>query len=344
MDEKRASITAANILAGVLCCFLALGWLITLDIEWDPLMPFLWLAGYVVCAVALFRGRRRDPLLLIGLAILTAAAAGANFHSFFSYHWYLPLPRLFHLAGCAGMLLLCISQSTNAFAGMQAAWKRVWFVPAACMAASLLLSILLLPYGTPHPLAAGVVFLLTGLWLCRPDVVESSDTAVSAPGYCGIVKHVLLLFFTLGIWYLIWVYRQTRFLNRSKDTPPRSPGTELLLCMFIPFYACFWTYKSAQRLQALAAEADVSCETPVFYLVLSFFGWLLAPVLMQDQINTLLLATGEVTLALPPVGKHSGTDPVEQVLRYKTLLDQGLLSEEEFQQKKREILELDRLE
>ena len=34
-------------------------------------------------------------------------------------------------------------------------------------------------------------------------------------------------------------------------------------------------------------------------------------------------------------------DPVEQVLRYKALMDQGVLTQEEFEQKKREILELD---
>lgn len=346
MDEKRTSTTAANIIAGVLCCLLSLGWLAALDYAWTPLFPFFWLAGYIVCAVALFRGRRQDPLLLIGFAILCAAGVGSLLSDLFYpgwSGWYLrAVPTaLAMLAGTVSMLLLCISQTTSFLTQQRDVWKKIWFLPAACMAASLLLSIILLPYASPHALAAGIAFLLTGLWLCRPEDLESAQPYAPAPGYNGIVKHVLLLFFTLGIWYLIWVYRQTRFLNRSKDAPPRTPGTEVLLCLFIPFYSCFWTYKSAQRLRALTAEAEVPCETSTFYLVLSFFGWLLAPIIMQDQINTYLLATGEIAPPPPPAPKATGMDPVEQVLRYKTLLDQGVLSQEEFEQKKREILELD---
>ncbi len=341
MNEKRASTTAANIIAGILCCFLSLGWLIALDSAWTPLPPFLWLAGYAVCAVALFRGKRQDPLLLIGCAILTAASIAGLLISLPYSGWYLPgiLSQLTLIAGMLAMLLLCISQTTQALDHHRDSLKRIWFLPAACLAASMVLSIRY--SGALHPLAAGILFLLTGLWLCRPEDLEGPEAYGTAPGYHGMVKHVLLLLFTLGIWYLIWIYRQTKFLNRSKDAPPRSPGTELLLCMFIPFYACFWTYKSGQRLNALAAEADVPCETPAFYLVLSFFGWLLAPMVMQDQINTLLLATGEVTLTPPTAPKGGGMDPVEQVLRYKALMDQGVLTQEEFEQKKREILELD---
>lgn len=340
MNQNAPSTTAANLIAAILCCFLSLGWLIALDYQGNSPIPFLWLAGYIVCAVALFRGRRQDPLLLIGFAILCAAGGGTLADNLL-YGWYVwaVLPVLALLAGTVSMLLLCISQTTGFLTRQQTFWQRVWFLPAACMAASLLFSILLFPHASPHALAAGVTFLLAGLWLCRPEILESAQAGAAAPGYNGLVKHALLLFFTLGIWYLIWVYRQTAFLNRGKN--PRSPGTELLLCLFVPFYACFWTYKSAQRLEDLTAQAGLPCERPVFYLALSFFGWLLAPLLMQDQINTLLLETGEVTLAPPPPPKGAGMDPVDQVLRYKTLLDQGILTQEEFEQKKRDILELD---
>ena len=41
-----------------------------------------------------------------------------------------------------------------------------------------------------------------------------------------------------------WDYTVT--LNDLEDEPPRNPVTKLLLCMFIPFYAIYWFYRSAQ--------------------------------------------------------------------------------------------------
>ena len=50
-----------------------------------------------------------------------------------------------------------------------------------------------------------------------------------------MVKCVLLLIFTFGIYWLIWIYRTTGYLNRTEDEPPHTPAYQLLLCLFVPF-------------------------------------------------------------------------------------------------------------
>jgi hypothetical protein len=106
--------------------------------------------------------------------------------------------------------------------------------------------------------------------------------------YCDMVKHVLLLVFTFGIYYLIWIYRITGYLNQVKDEPSRKQTSELLLCMFIPFYAIFWVYKSAQRLDKLAVSNGVSSDITTICLILAIFVGVVPPIIMQDKINAIV--------------------------------------------------------
>lgn len=106
--------------------------------------------------------------------------------------------------------------------------------------------------------------------------------------YCSLAKHVLLLLFTLGIWRLIWIYKTTGYLNCVADEPPRNPTTKLLLCMFIPFYSIYWAYKSAQRIDKLAKEKDISSDLSALCLILEIFIAIIPPILMQDKINAIV--------------------------------------------------------
>lgn len=108
--------------------------------------------------------------------------------------------------------------------------------------------------------------------------------------YCDMVKHVLLLVFTFGIYYLIWIYRITGYLNQVKEEPPRKQTSEWLLCMFIPFYAIFWVYKSAQRLDKLAVSKGVSSDITTICLILAIFVGIVPPIIMQDKINAIVNA------------------------------------------------------
>ena len=106
--------------------------------------------------------------------------------------------------------------------------------------------------------------------------------------HCGLFKHVILLLFTFGIWWLIWNYRVTRYLNCVENEEYRNPATKLLLCMFVPFYSIYWTYKSAQRIDKLAKSVDVVSDLATPCLILEIFVPFIPPILMQDKINKIL--------------------------------------------------------
>ena len=133
-------------------------------------------------------------------------------------------------------------------------------------------------------LTAIIMVLLVHLLTAPKKEVTASDPAM----HIGLVGHVLLLLFTFGIWHLIWIYRTTRYLNCVTDEPYRNPATKLLLCMLVPFYAVYWVYKSAQRIDKLAKTADIVSDLAVVCLILELFVPLIPPILMQDKINKIV--------------------------------------------------------
>lgn len=92
------------------------------------------------------------------------------------------------------------------------------------------------------------------LWAANPDGIPSKGTSKA---YCNMALHILLLLFSCGIWYWIWNYRMTRDTNAVRDEAERNPVTKLLLCMFIPFYGIYWTYKTAQRIDKMAWDRNI---------------------------------------------------------------------------------------
>ena len=129
--------------------------------------------------------------------------------------------------------------------------------------------------------SAVVTTLLVRL-LCVPKV----EVSVNDPSAkFDLAAHVLLILFGCGIWYQIWIYRVTRYLNCLPDEEYRHPGAKLLLCMFVPFYHIYWTYKSAQRIDKLAASVGVTSDLSVICLILAILFPVIPPILMQNKIN-----------------------------------------------------------
>lgn len=135
------------------------------------------------------------------------------------------------------------------------------------------------------PVLAATVMTLIVRLLTAPKV-EVSPADPSAK--CGLVAHVLLLLFVGGIWRWIWIYRTTRYLNCLPDEEYRNPGAKLLLCVFVPFYSIYWTYKSAKRIDKLAASAGMTSDLAVVCLILEIFVPIVPPILMQDKVNKIL--------------------------------------------------------
>ena len=193
----------------------------------------------------------------------------------------------------------------------------------------------------------------------------STNAAPSAaPGelepetYCKLSTHVLLLIFTCGIWYFIWIYRTTRRLNCVTDEPPRDPVKKLLLCLFIPFYGIYWIYKSAQRIDKLAAARGIPSDLSTLCLILAIFVGIIPPILMQDKLNAILIAGAPAGgMGAPPPQPAPAQAPpfqappkpqsapviqnaADEIRKYKELLDMGAITQEEFDAKKKQLLGL----
>jgi len=170
----------------------------------------------------------------------------------------------------------------------------------------------------------------------------SYETISDEEGYCGLVKHVLLLVFTFGIWYFIWIYRVTKYLNKTENMSQQSPVSQLLLCMFIPFYQIYWYYKNAQRLDKLANDRGVDSDLSMLCLILSIVAAIVAAIIMQDKINTII--ENKNRIAAPKVTREPEAQPAasaaDEIKKYKDLLDSGAITQEEFDMKKKQLLGL----
>ena len=129
--------------------------------------------------------------------------------------------------------------------------------------------------------------LLIGLWIYDPFKSEkkNTDSTVTSDYYVSLGKHICLLIFTFGVWQMIWIYKQTKFTNNARGEEERNPTTKLVLCLFIPFYFIYWTYKTAQRIDIIAKDNGCNSDLATVCLILAIFIGIVPPILMQDKVN-----------------------------------------------------------
>ena len=339
----------------------------------------------------------------------------SGLHSSYHFNLFCMIPSLIQVVGYLGILALAVVQLTGYAQKYREQTKMLWFVPAVLIAASLILgvifSILFSLFGNSWTfrgvetgwnlliyLLTTAAFLLSACWIAYPDGLERKQKFPSGQagtsgvppvngvlppesGYIDMVKCVLLLIFTFGIYWLIWIYRTTRYLNRVEGEVPRTPVSQLLLCMFVPFYQIYWVYQSAKRIDKLAAYREIASEMTVICLVLAIFVPIIAPMIMQDKINSVAMAEAGPYMsggAAPSGGNRQNVPPAapgasspggytaapsqeqsgvqaqsrsaaaqgmrlgvaEELKMYKELLDEGVITQEEFDRKKQQLLNL----
>lgn len=181
--------------------------------------------------------------------------------------------------------------------------------------------------------------ILVGKWVLPAQVKEkngaSDDRASfgnSSEFYVSMGKHICLMLFTCGVWLMIWVHKVTKFCNNAKGEEKKSPTKSLLMYLFIPFYSLYWTYKMAQRIDKIAKEKGVASDIGTVCLILAIFVGFVPPILMQDKING-ILTTDKIPVS-------SSNDEIDSLEKYKELLDKGVITQEEFDAKKKQLLGL----
>lgn len=349
------------------------------------LPPFL----FLVLAVFLFIGKPRAgvPIVMTILLLCTLLARGVAGFSTHTLKLFILDGKLYNIRGLNRLfmglwnplyLLALLAFVVLGFLMVSGRGRMLWFLPPALATLSSLMVISILlgqmelnegDFHLPFTILSEVV-RTAALWcaarfMAGPGPVMAASGGGSyacageggayapyrAEGYVDLMSCALLLIFTLGIYHLVWIYRTTRYLNRVEGAPSRNPTTKLLLCMFIPFYTIYWTYQSAQRVDALARSRGLYAELTAPCVLLSIFAGIVPPLLMQNTINAVSQTEAPgaaapaaeeaqptpAAAAAPAAGK-SEEDVIEALKRYKELLDQGVITQEEFDRKKARLL------
>ena len=298
--KKKAN---SGMIAGALLAVVALLRLINFCqiLRWQFSFPALLGVAVVGFAAAMLVLNRRDKMLLIALSVLAV--------------YQLIWGSLIDFVAVALLLFIALVMTTEYLPQAKALAEKIWFVPAIL---SVLGGIVGMFSGVRYGyvtvlsliwfLVEAAAVLLCGFWLAFPerDVAElfaaakakagavaaaAADNSVAeaeVDGYCDLFKQVLLMMLTFGIWYCIWIFRMTRYLNRVNGMEKRTPVNQLLLCLFVPFYLVYWTYQSALRTDKLAAAVGVESNRSTLCLILAAMVPMAAPILIQDKINEVI--------------------------------------------------------
>ena len=160
---------------------------------------------------------------------------------------------------------------------------------------------------------------------------------------------MIITVITIASWVLeiLFVSNTTKQLNDVQlpnDKPYRDPTNTTLLCLFVPFYSCFWCYKMGQKIDVLLERKGSNERVSTLYLVLGLFVTAVALIMMYLKLKELNIETVEVpkfnTNTNNTVQSQSIISAADELLKYKELLDAGILTQEEFDQKKKELLNL----
>jgi len=161
--------------------------------------------------------------------------------------------------------------------------------------------------------------------------------------YYDLVKHILLSLFTCGVWMYMWIYKTTKALNKTPNSEKYDPMNKLLLCLFVPFYMVYWFYKHGEKVDKLNKYANIKKEdNATMYLLLAIFIPVVACILMQDNINK-LCTVDKVDKAVNSISSGitmNEENNAEAIKKYKDLLDTGVITQEEFDAKKKQLLNL----
>jgi len=187
-------------------------------------------------------------------------------------------------------------------------------------------------------------------YICK--MKEPSENVYTPESGVGIVGEkmdvavvVLLCLFTFGIYPLIWYYKTTKYLRQFSNQSPNDVVGEFLLVMLVPFYSIYWFYKYSKILHSEMIKSGARVEDfTTLHLILAIFLNVVALILTQVRINELIdIKSGSVpavggVLQTQQTGSDTMDDVTEKLRELSKLKDDGILTEEDFEEKKKELL------
>lgn len=123
----------------------------------------------------------------------------------------------------------------------------------------------------------------------------------------------------------------------GQEKEKRNPVKKLLLFMFVPFYSIYWIYKSAERIDILANKKGVESNIATACLLLALLFPIIALIVMQSKINKICNLGTENNEG---AANNSSTNVSETLKMYKDLLDQGAITQEDYDIIKKKTLGL----
>lgn len=211
------------------------------------------------------------------------------------------------------------------------------------------------------------------------SATTNQNSAVSMhEGQESIVLLIVLSIITFGIYAFIWIYKTSKFINERSGKVQFSAGAEVALCLFVPFYILYWYYKQSKNVYEMSLRANINNgDLSIPNLILGLFGFsIVAIALIQNQINKLYFPQPSYPGQQPSYAGRQGQPQqnirqtptantrqyqnmngaaaenpnaqgnaefaknIEYIKQLKELLDNGIITEEEFETKKRKLLGL----
>ena len=314
------------------------------------LLALLSFAGIILSVLPLKLSENTRKILLFSSAITFLLVA--LLMDFF-VTWGEMIYGIFYFIAFVFLFLIVVFNPTDKPTPKGAWTEKFFFIPAILIFIGGMVYYWLMGWKEPSfiglflvhlVIAAGVFFLCRDL--VSPYIKEREKKDVPF-GYVGMIKHVLLLVFVDFIWRYIWIFKMTKYTNEYKGEAARSPVKKLLLCFFVPFYSYYWTYKTAQRIDRLAAENQMECNITEASTLLAIFVPIAAPILMQSKVNKLVTGNYNVFHSYRKYGElnsagagnannfgsenanNFGADGNTQTINENDLLDEGIITEEE---------------
>ena len=92
----------------------------------------------------------------------------------------------------------------------------------------------------------------------------------------------------------------------------------------------------------MAAAKGISSDMATLCLILAIFVPIIPPILLQDKMNNIATANDTQYVSTPKGEKVNGATlgTAEELKNFKELLDSGVITQEEFDEKKKQLLGL----